>query len=416
MKFRTTKIIILCLLALFVFFFSNDFGIIDVKKTAIITAVGIDKDDGGLYEVTVQVAVPEASDEKSKNLRAQVSAKGGTVGGALKNIGDTSGWFPNLSFCNLVVLGSSVANENVMKAVDYFAKTVRIQDSALLVFSDTTAKEILSATTPLDNVSSFALQKIILKSPGFDDDVANMDIKNFAVGYYGKDGSNYMPLVKIVQDAGNSDASGTQSAGGSSGSGGAGSSGSSSSSGASSTGGGKPDEGTCIFDARTTVLFKDGIKVGELSPNGTLMLNALTTEFKGTTIDVNDVEYGFEMRNFLLTVFSCRAKTEVLANENGLTLKIGLDLYCKISDQNAQSSDSTYNKNLPLPDEVKQKAQTILNDYLTEMIETSRQTGCDFLHVKQKLYRHAYRYYGKYKDNCLSVMKTDITVSVNSQK
>ena len=38
-------------------YFSNNFGLIDIEKTAIITAIGLDTAENE-YEVTVQIAVP----------------------------------------------------------------------------------------------------------------------------------------------------------------------------------------------------------------------------------------------------------------------------------------------------------------------------------------------------------------------
>ena len=98
-----SRIVLLIIFAFFVVFFSNDFGLIDIKKTAIVTAIAIDK-QGDLYEVTTQIAVPEATDTNTENQKAQVSGKGATIGGAIKDIGDISGWYPKLDFCNLIII------------------------------------------------------------------------------------------------------------------------------------------------------------------------------------------------------------------------------------------------------------------------------------------------------------------------
>ena len=59
MRFTKIKIIAIVFCAVFLLFFSNDFGLIDVEKTAIITAVAIDKTEDGNYKVTAQIAVPK---------------------------------------------------------------------------------------------------------------------------------------------------------------------------------------------------------------------------------------------------------------------------------------------------------------------------------------------------------------------
>ena len=105
MRLKRAKALLICLSILLTLFFSNNFGLIDVEKTSIITAIAIDKEQDE-YILTAQVAVPEATDTNTENQKAQLSSKGRTIGEALKEMGDISGWFPKLAFCNLIILGN----------------------------------------------------------------------------------------------------------------------------------------------------------------------------------------------------------------------------------------------------------------------------------------------------------------------
>ena len=60
-RFLGEKLIIVIIFFLFTLFFSNDFGLIDIQKTAIILAAGVDKNEEGTFSVTAQIAVPQAS-------------------------------------------------------------------------------------------------------------------------------------------------------------------------------------------------------------------------------------------------------------------------------------------------------------------------------------------------------------------
>ncbi len=397
------KILMVLVVLVFLFFFSNDFGLIDVEKTSIITAIAIDKEQDE-FIVTAQIAVPEATDANTENLKAQLSGKGSTVGGALKDLGDVSGWFPKLAFCNLILLGNSLTNTNVIDALDYFAKTLRVQDSALVALAENSASELLSTTTPLDNISAFALQKVMFKTQGFDRDVASTDIKSFCVGHYSKSASAYMPLIKIISAGKDAESTGSGSGGSSQSSGGSGSSGE------------NQDKQNKLFDARTTALFKDGYKVGELDQELTLAFNSIKNNFKGTTLPVNNVMENGRTSNYLLTVINSKSKLKVVADVNQITLSIDLKLYCKISDHAIDGSTEALSQNTPLPTAVKEKIQMQLKDKINELVATSQQTGCDFLNVKEKLYRHNYKQYSRYKDNYLSVLKTNINVTVDGQK
>lgn len=402
MQARKAKIVMILVAILFLFFFSNDFGLIDVEKTSIITAVAIDK-EGELFNVTAQIAVPEATDTNTENQKAQFSGSGTTVGAALKDLGDLSGWFPKLAFCNLILIGNSLSQDNVITALDYFAKTLRVQDSAIVALAENSAKELLEAATPLDNISSFALQKIMLKNTGFDRDIASSDVKTFCADHYSLGRSSYMPLIKIISTSD-----------GQSGGGGGSSSETGMQTGSSSSE--SKDKRDKLFNARTTALFLDGKKVGELDQNLTLAFNATKSQMSGTTISVKAFDKLTQKQsNYLLTVLSSKPSVTVSATDNNLTLNVAISLYCKISDHAADNSDQALSQNKPLPEEVILSAEEMLTGFINDMIETSVKTGCDFLKIKEKLYRYNFKQYSRYKDNYLSVMKSNVNVSVVGQ-
>ena len=170
MKFVKTKIVLFLIFIVCIIFFSNDFGIIDIKRAAIITAIAIDYEENE-YSITTQIDVPEATDKNEEKAKTQITTKGETIASAIKHIGSSTGWFPQLYFCNLIIIGSDVSSENTIKILDYFAKTLRVQDSANVILSSTKGSDLLSISSPFDDISSFAIQKILLKSQGFDNDI-----------------------------------------------------------------------------------------------------------------------------------------------------------------------------------------------------------------------------------------------------
>ncbi len=414
MRFTGVKVAVLALAAVFFMFFSNDFGLIDIEKTAIITACAIDLDENGEYKVTAQIAVPEATDTNTENLRAQISGKGATVGAAIKNIGDASGWFPQLCFCNLIIVGGGFSDYNLINILDYFSKTLRIHDSALIVMAEKEGAELLKLATPLDNVSSFALQKIILKNAGLNRDIAVCDVKSFCTGYYSDAGASFMPIIKVVwQKSENEKSSAEGSTAESSGGGSGGGSGSSGGFGGSSGGGAKGD---AIFNANATALFLNGIKVGELDKDLTLVFNALTCDFATTTFEIKDVENGTTTRNYLLTVFSCDRKTALTVSESGIIFDVKLDIYAKISDVNGQSYDLEYVENIPLPYFLKERAEKDFTERIQDLIRTEIETKCDFLGIKKELYRKHNSFYSKYKDNFTENLDFKVEVNFSGQK
>ncbi len=402
MKKPKVKFFALLIALVISLFFSSDFGLVNIEKTAIITAVAIDYENDE-YLVTAQVAVPEATASTTENQKAEISGKGSTIGSAIRNIGELSGWFPQMAFCNLIIIGNGMLQTNVIKALDYFTKSLRIQDSAVVILAQKTASELLESSTPLDNISSFAIQKILFKDVGFELAIATIDIKSFCAGYYSRSASSFMPVMKIKDSSGKQNSSGMQD------------SAQQTSSGASG-GGASGGKGKSVYEGSSTALFLHGKKVGELNEEQTLMFNALRKDFKDSTITVNNVTTSNgQTGNYLLTSLRCTPKTRLIANDQGVTLCLSVDMRCRISDQSTPTSDDIYT-NTPLPPELKEKAQEQLKTNLLQLVDAEVRTKCDFLGLKDKLYRFNNRYYEKYKDNLLENLDVKISVSINAQR
>ena len=181
--YKRAKFFLIVFAIVFINFLTLDFLLIDVEKTALIVAIGIDKTDNG-YEVTAQIAVPEATNQSTKSNESVIYATGETLYDAVGDIGSRTGWYPKLSFCNLIILGNKVFEENVMGVVDFFVRSYKVEDSAILCASEKTAKEVLLSISPLDNISSFALTKIFVRDHNNASKILTTSIKDFAKFYY----------------------------------------------------------------------------------------------------------------------------------------------------------------------------------------------------------------------------------------
>ena len=93
-SFKKKVPVLYALAAIFltILFFSNDFGLVDIQKTAIVLAVGIDREEDS-FVVTSQIAVPSASaDPKASAEAVQVETRGDTIGAAIQKINEKTGW------------------------------------------------------------------------------------------------------------------------------------------------------------------------------------------------------------------------------------------------------------------------------------------------------------------------------------
>lgn len=380
---------------LILLFLSNDFGIIDVEKTAIVTAVAIDKEDGD-YLVSLQISVPEATDSNTENQKALLSGTGKTIGGAIKDIGNVSGWFPKLSFCNLIILGSEFKNENVIETLDYFAKTLRIQDSAVVCIAEKTAKEALDTASPLDNISSFAIQKILLKDTGLDRDIMVSDIRRFAVGYYSRSSSSFMPVVKTIKLNGGNDSSGS---GGDQ---------------KSQTDSQFSNKGQYLYDLTETALFYKGRQTGTLDTPLTFTLKMLTSSVKESLLHIENADN--DGADYSLTILRNSPKISLNFDDNELSVLVNLNIYCKVSDVKKANTKSTYATNLKLSPTVKENAEKLLFERIKSLFEVAKTSNCDLLGLDEILYKFHHDKYYEYKDKILYDHNLNIKVNVSAQK
>ena len=112
--------------ALVLLFFSNDFGLIDIQKTAIVAAIGIDAsaEQEGQWSVTAQIAVPDSGAGKASNVTIPAAE---TVGAGIAEVNRKTGWYPTLVHCRLILLGEEVAKEDVFEVLGYFLRSEYVE-------------------------------------------------------------------------------------------------------------------------------------------------------------------------------------------------------------------------------------------------------------------------------------------------
>lgn len=395
---KKIKFFMLIFLGIFVFFISADYNYINIEKTALIVSIGVDKKDD-LYSVTTQIAIPQASADTAQNSESIITGEGDTIYSAISQIGEQTGWYPKLSFCNLIVLGESVLDGDVMSVVDFFVRSYKVEDSAILCACEGSAKDLLSSTSPLDNVSGFALSKIFVRDFNTASRVMTTTIKNFSIGYFSKSKSNFMPLVKIkkLDDKVSSADNGLSGSSGESGSG--------SSSGGSSGGGDKKQNSSVIYDASSTLLFYQGKKVGELDGELSLFFSLLFKSVNEASFSIESHDHDGKLGTFLISVTKATHRRKLTFVDNKPVFTIYLDLWLKVSDTNLSQSINEVSNLGKLNDETLYKAQTYTQDKINEIFKITKESGSDVFEYVNLLYKY-YPY--KYDEHRLSI-KDDIT-------
>lgn len=405
MKFLRTYFLPIMIAFAMLLFFTHDFGLIDIEHTAIIVAMGVDKTDEE-YEVSTQIAIPQATTQNVSNNDSLISAKGKTIAEALDKIAVNTGWYPLFAFCNLIILGESTLDGNIMDTVNFFIRTDRIPDSATVCACEGTAKELLSTNTPLDSVSSFAMQKILQQDYARMDRIANVNVKQFAEKSLSKSETTYFPYVSTVK-------SGEKSESGSSG-------GSGGSSGGSGSSGGQGENGqggneSSVYDATNTVVFSKGRKVFFLSSDETLMLNLKSKNSIDTFIELDEVNYEGKITPVLMEIENSKKEYYFEFDGERPVYNVKMTLYCRIVSANANAPVSELYPSAKVSDEILEATEKKMKDTLTSLYKKSQLVGCDIFGIKDELYKYHYKKYDGLKDDVLSATALNLEITCRSK-
>ena len=374
MKSKRTVIYYFAILSVLIFaFFTNDFNLVNVQKTAIITAIGIDK-EGEEFALTAIIANPASQGGSSQDSQggnqnsspdgfATIQGKGGTIAEALEDINAKTGWYPKLIFCRLLALGEELCKGNVFDALDYFIRNEYAADDALLAATDGKTSEILNAKPPLNTAVSEAIEKILADQPKRVGAVLTNTLRPFTVSYFSAGNSGYMPILK-KEKAENGD----------------------------------------VFSASETALFQNGKRIGKLSQEETFALACIKNPLRLASYTVDSAG----QQNTLLIKRNKR-KTKFSIEENTPKMQIELIIYADLSDvSESQNLGKLSGRNQ------QSAVYTAAAKTLTEQIEraftTCKKIEFDAFDAIGKLQKYENNHYLQLKDSLIDHLELDLSV------
>ena len=195
-----TRLFIIAAAVLLLLFFSNDFGLIDIQKTAVVAAIGIDAaEQEGFCDVTAQIAVP---DQSGSGKASNVTVKGAsTVNDAITELNRKTGWYPTLVHCKLLLLGEKTTDSDVLGVLDFFLRSNFIDDSCLVAVCEGRAEDTLRAASPVGELTAVSISKVLSSTAQKTGAVSVMILRDFAKGYYSDAASGYLPFLSVKHEA-----------------------------------------------------------------------------------------------------------------------------------------------------------------------------------------------------------------------
>lgn len=356
------------------FFFSNDFGLLDIQKTAIVIATAIDR-EGEDFLLTTQIAVPQASKQGEQVEPVQMESRGKTVAEAFSKINEKTGWYPKLVFCKLIVLGKTAIERDVFECLDYFLRDEYMADNCLLAAYEGNAKEILSAQTPIENISSLAVQKVLSEHSAKVGTTLVATLRTFSSAHYSASQSGYMPILKKLPVASENPTGDNP----------------------------QPTPTTAksqqtVFSASETALFKKGVMVGKLNEEQTFAFSAVKNKLRLASF----FTYA-DGSNYTLLVKKNENKTSLTVDKNAQArLKIKATITAGIQDNSTPSTVTELAEEGDLPKNVKKSAEEKMKKTVEEVFFIAKNANADIFGATEMLRKYQSKYFSAYKDDLLS--------------
>ena len=370
-------------------FISNDFGLVDIQKTAIVLAAGIDRNAEKGYTLTAQIAVPKGVDRTTGGTSSvEFVAEGETIADCVSDIYCKTGWVPKFVFCNLIVIGDETAKtENIFDALDFFLRNEYMSDNCFIATCQGTAKELLNSESAIDDTSSMAITKLFSNANVKSGKAMKMSLREFAMGYHSVTESGYMPYIVQHKQETNENSSGNNT----------------------SQGSGEQATEYKIYCAERTALFSKGKQVALLGPDETFAFSLIKSNvFTGSLLTEEDG------KPVSLTVLN--DKGDVSLNTKGapkVTVKV--ELTVRLFNRAIPSEIEDVAKN-EISDKLKENAKETVLKTVEKVFETSRKSGCDLFKLNQSRYRSSAKKYEEWKDTLLSVVPVTYEINVKTAK
>ena len=351
-------------------FFTNDFNLIHVQSTAIVTAIGIDRTDD-LFSISAQVAIPSAKSGSQKGESggakgsfATIEGSGQTIAQAIDQINQKTGWYPKLVFCHILLLGEGLTNGNVFDALDYFLLNEYTDDDCFLCACDGQASEILASETPLGSTPSLSLEKLFSTQAMRVGATMPTTLREFADAYFSAGNSGMMPIVAKKTEA----------------------------------------EGD-VFDAGQTALFVGGRRIGTLTREETFAVACVKVPLRLAPYTLTNQQVPST-----LTIKNNRRSTQLRIQDGTPKLCIRLSLYAGIADSAKSRPAEDLADGGDLPNGLLSVAEQRLHEQILAVFEKCRGLSFDVFDALGLLHKYQQAQFAQWKDSLMERLEVSLSV------
>ena len=384
--------ILLMLLLILLVFAVNSFSSVDIEKTAIIIALGIDYEEDE-YIVTGQLSLPASSggSEAPQQAPTMLSGRGPSPSAAYRQIATLTGWLPTLSFCTVIVIGNEVLERPVMEVLDFALRVKQLNDSALMCAFDGTARDFFNMKTPLDQISAFSLLKIFAKENSQSAEVSVISLKNFAMNYYRQSNGNFLPYITAIPDDNRENTTAQEN----------------------------QKSEIVNFAADRIVVFDRDEKTDIFQQELSKPFVLLTRPIQSGTLNLSGVQTDrFIADNLEINLESAPAKISTEIEDGRVKCKIDYSVNIRILHLEADGKQIQDLLDAQIPQEIKDAVRVSLEEGFSAFADRIKELNCDILLLEENIYKSHPKQYREFlaENGQYQVLpNTDFEINVNVQ-
>lgn len=177
----------------------------ELNELAIVTAVGVDKSDEQ-FEISVQIVNPsQVASNKASGIQVPVftyHAKGKSLFDAIRKLTALTPRKPYYAHAQIIIIGEEMAEEGMNSILDLFQRDPEGRsDFNFIVSHDSSAQEILSVLTPLEDVPASKMFKSLKVSEAVWGTTESVILDDLIQSLGSIDHSAVLPSIHIYGDA-----------------------------------------------------------------------------------------------------------------------------------------------------------------------------------------------------------------------
>lgn len=370
-----TKWAVVLIIAIILVVFGRTVETPSLIKSAIVLGIGIDFDEQTKeFDVSAQsVLVGIAGGQDAQATYAMYNAQGKTIADALDNISRKMGLIVSLAHCNVLFVSPAVLKLDHLQLIYPLTGMYALPEQAILVSGKHAPKEIMALRLGTTLSSPFFLQQALTNEEG-SDGMIRTTVKDFAARSLSRSESNAIPYI-IATKMENPPMT-------------------------------EQGEGGDTYEmdlSRALVFNHEKFKIIEGEPSELLALFS-SRDIVGTLNYTADDGGSME---FKILGKKIRIKAK------GKSIFADMELSVDLSDVQHVNT----NKVLSSADEIVKRYANLLakqfEKQLTELFETSKQCGIDFLNLQDKAYQSVGR---TLPENCLDELQFSAKVTIKVQE